>query len=889
MNTNRIFGDSAVVQWRTVPAGLEVGIYDDGIWATDTTPITSDRVVITVTSDGTGSTVLSKCEFDVTVRRAELCNGIDDDGDGRVDEDIGSCAERYLFVPLCWQGTDAAFAEQVDNSTMKFFYNRMRLESCGKSAPTSRRTFWHAGLAPSQHNWCPTSGVAGDTPNITEAMAQLRASGRADLRDYDTVTFLTDVPSTQQCVGGFTDTRGLVFSRSGVPGQFVIFAHEYGHIMRLSDEYFDPPTPEIKDPVTGRAYNRVTADLGCDPLTCCGNSHPCPSANGRLCLGNRAANPPTNWQWSDPVPTDLRNGRCIMSNASAPGTTTSDPTGISSERDWCPRCITRLKQVVPTCSRRYEGDKRRLELSGHVSSSGSIVLGYYNIAEGRVGLAQDEVSGDTEVVVTDPASDLSLDHFSVALAGDEPGGCPATAYFWRRKLVDPQIIFPLTLKLQKSGTVLSQVTAGGRAPNAVLAGVSQECSNAAGTAVSLDASGSFDPDGDTLFYKWSSSDSTLLPEGAAMVSGVFQLGKHVVTVVVSDGTGASSTANADVDVVDSTPPQFPALAPVSIVRCDSGESQIGLQVPTATDVCSSNNPVTGRVIASTNPIMAGIRPIVDGKVQLPIGRHTVEWTAKDEGGNTATATQVVEIIPAIAGLNGIRSASSVRLASANGLALIAALGSDGIWIEPDSKIGDAWSLASINLRDRVWVNSAYASGRIASGDRLVISGELRSGLPVWTIPRLTVSTMFPSTGLVSLRVDSGRTASLAKGNYNEVSVSSNATLVLDTGEYKIKSLSLDSGSKVVLPSTGRCRIMVENQATLRGTFSGQARLAVAYFGSAGLQVERPFRGQLFAPNASVSVKVSGAGAITAKWLNLEPGVVFECRADSLSLSDWTDK
>ena len=82
--------------------------------------------------------------------------------------------------------------------------------------------------------------------------------------------------------------------------------------------------------------------------------------------------------------------------------------------------------------------------------------------------------------------------------------------------------------------------------------------------------------------------------------------------------------------------------------------------------------------------------------------------------------------------------------------------------------------------------------------------------------------------------------------------------------------------------------MVENQAILRGTFSGLARLALGYFGSSELQVETSFRGQLSAPNARVTIKASGAGAITAKNLNIEPGVVFECRADASSVADWMD-
>jgi hypothetical protein len=31
------------------------------------------------------------------------------------------------------------------------------------------------------------------------------------------------------------------------------------------------------------------------------------------------------------------------------------------------------------------------------------------------------------------------------------------------------------------------------------------------------------------------------------------------------------------------------------------------------------------------------------------------------------------------------------------------------------------------------------------------------------------------------------------------------------------------------------------------------------------------------------------GSLIAKGLNFEPGVVYECRADALSITDWTEK
>ena len=51
-------------------------------------------------NDGDGGR--SSLNFKVEVTDVEDCNGIDDDGDGWIDEDIGSCLGKILFVPFCW-------------------------------------------------------------------------------------------------------------------------------------------------------------------------------------------------------------------------------------------------------------------------------------------------------------------------------------------------------------------------------------------------------------------------------------------------------------------------------------------------------------------------------------------------------------------------------------------------------------------------------------------------------------------------------------------------------------------------------------------------------------------------------------------------------------------
>src|SRR5437899_12446067 len=64
--------------------------------------------------------------------------------------------------------------------------------------------------------------------------------------------------------------------------------------------------------------------------------------------------------------------------------------------------------------------------------------------------------------------------------------------------------------------------------------------------VTLDASGSSDPDGDVLSYQWSAAGSVLGTN--VTLSGSFSLGTNVVTLKVTDPCGAASEATVVVTV-----------------------------------------------------------------------------------------------------------------------------------------------------------------------------------------------------------------------------------------------------------------------------------------------------------------------------------------------------
>jgi hypothetical protein len=165
-------------------------------------------------------------------------------------------------------------------------------------------------------------------------------------------------------------------------------------------------------------------------------------------------------------------------------------------------------------------------------------------------------------------------------------------------------------------------TVGTNQPPTAEAGpdITVDATSSCNTSVALDASASYDPDGDTLTFTWTGPFGTLDGSKPAVF---LNAGTFLIKLFVSDGKGGTGTDSVTITVNDLYPP-IPDLSPLPQI---TGEcSVIITNLPTATDSCAG--------------VVAGI---TDSLEFTTPGTHTIIWSYDDGFGNVSTQSQVIVV------------------------------------------------------------------------------------------------------------------------------------------------------------------------------------------------------------------------------------------------------
>ena len=168
-----------------------------------------------------------------------------------------------------------------------------------------------------------------------------------------------------------------------------------------------------------------------------------------------------------------------------------------------------------------------------------------------------------------------------------------------------------------------------------------------GASVTLDGSGSSDPDGDLLTYTWTWAGGSATGVNPTIW---LPLGITTITLTVSDGDHVSEPDTVDITVVDTTPPSVDAGSDITVEQATAAGTEVTLSA-TISDICDASPTVTW-----------GQGPTA----VFPLGSITVTVTATDDSGNSASDTVVVNVVDTTPPDLTIPSDVTVEQASAAG-------------------------------------------------------------------------------------------------------------------------------------------------------------------------------------------------------------------------------
>jgi probable HAF family extracellular repeat protein len=151
------------------------------------------------------------------------------------------------------------------------------------------------------------------------------------------------------------------------------------------------------------------------------------------------------------------------------------------------------------------------------------------------------------------------------------------------------------------------------------------------TPVTLDGSGSSEPGGSALTFKWTEGSVVLGTNSTISVS--MDLGTHIITLTVTDPCGATGQANVTVQVVDTTPPTVSCPGAITVSAGANGGAAVPslLSQVSASDNCTP----TASLLITQIPVAGTI---------VGLGQTPIAVTVRDAAGNSAVCNTMFTVI-----------------------------------------------------------------------------------------------------------------------------------------------------------------------------------------------------------------------------------------------------
>jgi hypothetical protein len=233
---------------------------------------------------------------------------------------------------------------------------------------------------------------------------------------------------------------------------------------------------------------------------------------------------------------------------------------------------------------------------------------------------------------------------STAVNGTSPDLLNATHVYTTAGVYNATLTVKFDSTLNQTETAIAVITVLENTPPIADAGPDQtvEQNDPQGAMVTLNGTGSSDPDNDTLTYYWNWTGGSAT---GASPTALFPVGNTTVTLTVTDGQyNATDTVNIIV-LADTTAPVVDAGPDVTVEQ----ESHEGTQVVlngTATNTVSTRFNFTW---SENGMLLKAEANVTDTSLiyTFNLGTHMVTLNATDEAGNTGSDTVMVTIVDTI--------------------------------------------------------------------------------------------------------------------------------------------------------------------------------------------------------------------------------------------------